>query len=93
MSRRCYARVEDINVYIARGQITAGEIAHGNVNAAGGVVKERASTDGRVVVAGGVLTERLKTGRQPVLSRKRLSSARLRRCASERRFGRGRFLA
>ena len=50
-----HTRVEDVNIYIARGQITAGEIAHGNVNAAGGVVKERASTDGRVVVAGGVV--------------------------------------
>ena len=50
-----HTRVEDINIYIARGQITAGEIAHGNVNAAGSVVKEGASPDGRVAVAGGVV--------------------------------------
>ena len=42
-------------LYIARGEITAGEIAQGDVDAAGSVVKEGASTDGRVVVAGGVV--------------------------------------
>jgi hypothetical protein len=53
-------RVADVDIVIARGEISSGLKAQCEVGAAG-VVQERTSTDGRVFFAGGVARERATT--------------------------------
>src|SRR5260370_22386923 len=64
----CLAKVANIDVVTARGEISAGERAQCDVGAAGCVVAERANPDGRVEAAGCVEKARSNTGGRVALA-------------------------